>query len=96
MANFFNKIWDNILNFLENNKIYRVQKGAIFAGVCQGLAIRTGIRVELIRLVWLLSLIPTITASIIIYIVLAMIMPKKIVQNYRSENYIDGNAWEKK
>ena len=98
MANFLNKIWDGMLNFLENNKIYRERKGAIISGVCQGLATRFGIRADLIRIIWLLFLIPSFGTALIIYIILAIIMPIKttVTTNYKNASYIDGKAWEKK
>ena len=97
MKNFLNKIWDKFLNVLENNKIYKETKGAIIAGVCQGLSTRFGIRADLIRIIWLVFLIPSFGTATLVYIILAMVMPSKpVVTNYRNSSYIDVNSWEKK
>ena len=97
MKKLLNNFWDKVLNVIENNKIYKERKGAIIAGVCQGLSVRFGLRVDLIRIIWLIFLIPSFGTATLLYIILAIVMPTKpIVTNYRNSSYIDVNGWEKK
>ncbi|MGX7112688.1 PspC domain-containing protein [Gemella cuniculi] len=97
MVNMLNKMWDKFLNFLENKQIYRVMNGAMIAGVCSGLSERFGVSVSLIRVLWLLASIFSFGSPILIYILFAIVMPKKPVKpNYQKTSYVDGRAWEKR
>lgn len=97
MANFLNKIWDSVLNFLENNKIYKESQGAMIAGVAKGLSERFGVSVQLIRVLFVIATIVSFGTTILIYVLLALVMPvRKHNVNYRNSSYIDGNAQEKK
>ncbi len=86
--------------------VYKADKKLI-SGVCSGLASKFRINVWLVRLVFLISLPVTLGLSILFYLFLASIMPKKVVtvdnfkniyrnysNNYRREDYIDVNGRE--
>lgn len=96
MSNMLNKIWNKFIGILENQKIYKDYNGAMITGVCSGLAKRFGLSASLIRVLFLLASIFSFGSPILVYILLAIVMPTKPVkQNYRKASYIDGRAWEK-
>lgn len=79
--------------------IFRSEKGYI-AGVCQGLSERFNWNVHLVRLVWVISPFITLGTSIILYLLLTIVMPKRKLSDvsprssYAKEDYIDVNSRE--
>lgn len=86
--------------------VYR-SDNKIISGVCSGLASKFRLNVWLVRLVFLISLPVTLGLSILFYLFLASIMPKKVAtvdnfknmyrnynNNYRRDDYIDVNSRE--
>lgn len=63
----------------ESKKLYRIDQGAKLAGVCGGLAEYFNVDANIIRLLWvLLSLVFTaVVGGTVLYIVAALILPKK-------------------
>lgn len=55
----------------------RVQRGAVIAGVCAGLAERFQISVTVIRLIFALSFLFGFGTSLLIYVVLWVVMPRE-------------------
>ena len=59
------------------NKLYRSTKNKMISGVCGGIGELTGIDPTIIRVVWAIgSLCCFVIGGIIIYIVVAMIVPQ--------------------
>lgn len=59
-----------------SRKLVRPRQGRMFAGVCAGLAQRFGLSANLVRLLFLLSLLLPGT-QVIIYLVLWILMPNE-------------------
>lgn len=61
----------------ESKKLYRIEKGACVAGVCGGLGEYFNIDANLIRLVWVLFALFTCSTGAVLYLIAALILPKK-------------------
>jgi len=57
-------------------KLYRSSSDAKIAGVCGGLGEFFGIDSNIIRLIWLISLLPSGSITFWLYIAAAIILPK--------------------
>lgn len=98
MVNLLNRFWEIIKNSFEKLDLTRPIKGRILAGVCKGISEKFGLKVELIRVLWLIAIFLSHGSAILIYIILVYMIPiKKIKEsNMKNFDYIDGRAWEKK
>jgi phage shock protein PspC (stress-responsive transcriptional regulator) len=56
-------------------RLSRIREGQQFAGVCSGLAAYTEIRVDWVRTIFVLATIATAGAFMIVYLVLAFVLP---------------------
>lgn len=85
------KITQTIFAFLG---IYRRNDGLI-AGVCKGLAIKFNWNVHIVRIIFIISPFITFGTSVIIYLLMAIGMPKpkKIIPK-KTNDYIDVNSKE--
>ena len=61
----------------EPKKLYRIEDGAKVAGVCGGLAEYFNIDANIIRLVWAVLTVCGVGSGILVYIVAALVLPKK-------------------
>lgn len=63
---------------MKNKRLYRVKRGAIFSGVCQGLAEYFEVDVTLIRLLWVIFSIFTTAGfgGVIAYLICVLIVPE--------------------
>ncbi|MBY8871750.1 PspC domain-containing protein [Micromonospora sp. NPDC050686] len=59
-----------------SRKLFRPRQGRVLAGVCAGLALRFGMSANLIRLLFVLSLLLPGT-QVIVYLVLWVLMPNE-------------------
>lgn len=57
-------------------KLFRIKDGAMLAGVCKGFAVYFNMDVTILRLLFVLSVFITHGAMVIVYIVLAFVLPK--------------------
>ncbi|MBI3972136.1 MAG: PspC domain-containing protein [Chloroflexi bacterium] len=62
---------------MASQKLYRARRGAWVAGVAKGIANWSGIPVTLIRLLWILALLPGGVPGILPYIILWVLVPKE-------------------
>lgn len=60
----------------ERGKLYRARRGAWIAGVARGMADWSGIPVTLVRLLWLLALLPGGVPGVVLYLVCWVFIPK--------------------
>lgn len=60
---------------LNNKKLYRVNEGKIFAGICTGIAEYANMDVTIVRVLWVV--LSLFGAGLILYIVLIFIIPMK-------------------
>lgn len=58
------------------NKLYRIRKGKIIAGVCGGIAKYFGIDTKIVRLLCV-ALIAAYGSGLLVYIVFALFVPKE-------------------
>jgi phage shock protein C len=58
-------------------KLYRVESGRVLAGVCGGIAEYVGIDPNVARLLWCLLSIFSAGAGLLLYIIAALILPRK-------------------
>ncbi|MBF0714006.1 PspC domain-containing protein [Gemella sp. GH3] len=76
--------------------VYKSDKGYI-TGVCSGIAERFNINPTIVRLLWLISIPVSLTGTLLVYIILSIIMPRKDnyqQNNYYGNDYIDVNSRE--
>lgn len=72
---------------LENKKLYRDNEQAVLAGVCKGLADYFDMDVSIMRLIWVLvSVFTTGVPTLLIYIIMAIVVPNKTSIKYDSKN----------
>lgn len=57
-------------------KLCKIEKGEMVSGVCTGLAAFFGIDVTIVRLIWLMALFFGVGSPILVYIVLAIVLPE--------------------
>ncbi|MBU0278219.1 MULTISPECIES: PspC domain-containing protein [unclassified Gemella] len=77
--------------------IYRANEGAIFAGVCKGIANRFGYKVVNVRTCWFFSVIFSFALTAFFYYFLAYNLPLEDgkIDNYKkSDDFIDVNSRE--
>ncbi len=60
---------------MENRKFVRPKNGRIIAGVAAGIANYFGINIAIVRIVWILLLIPGGLPGLVPYLILWAIMP---------------------
>ncbi len=65
------------VNRMATRKLYRARRGGWIAGVAQGMADWSGIPVVLVRLFWLLLLLPGGVPGILPYILCWILIPKE-------------------
>jgi phage shock protein PspC (stress-responsive transcriptional regulator) len=58
------------------NKLCKIEKEGKISGVCAGLARYFNIDVTIIRIIWLVALFMGIGSPVLIYIVMALVMPE--------------------
>ncbi len=63
---------------MANKKLIRPAQGGKIAGVCAGLANYIGMDVTLLRVIYALLTIFTAFAGILVYIILALVVPKEV------------------
>jgi phage shock protein PspC (stress-responsive transcriptional regulator) len=63
-----------------NRRLYRIRDDQWFAGVCQGLAAYTEIRVDWVRTIFILLTLISAGLFIFVYVVLAFVLP--VVESY--------------
>ena len=61
----------------DTKRLYRVEAGAKLAGVCGGIAEFFNLDPNIIRLLWAVFTVCSVGTGIAIYIVAALILPKK-------------------
>lgn len=72
---------------LENKRLYRDNEQAVLAGVCKGLADYFDMDVSVMRLIWVLvSVFTTGVPTLLIYIIMAIVVPNKTSIKYDSKN----------
>ena len=57
-------------------KLYKIEQGRVFCGVCGGIGEYLNIDPTLVRLIWLLCSLASCGTGLVIYIVAAVIMPE--------------------
>jgi len=60
---------------LNNKKLYRINEGKIFAGICTGIAEYANMDVTIVRVLWVV--LSLFGAGLILYIVLIFVIPMK-------------------
>ena len=58
-------------------KLYRARKGGWLAGVARGMADWSGLPVGIVRLLWILALLPGGVPGVLIYLVCWVLIPKE-------------------
>jgi len=58
-------------------KLYRNKQDAKIAGVCSGVADYFEVDVTLVRVIWLVLAIGGVGSGILLYIILALVLPEK-------------------
>ena len=64
------------MNMTVRGKLYRARRGAWVAGVAKGIAEWSGIPVALVRLLWVLALLPGGVPGVVPYLVCWLLIPK--------------------
>jgi phage shock protein C len=62
---------------LTSRKLYRARRGAWLGGVAKGIANWSGAPVSLVRLIWLLFLLPGAVPGLLLYLVCWILIPKE-------------------
>lgn len=65
-------------------KLYRVNEGKIFAGICTGFAEYANMDVTLVRVLWVV--LSLFGAGLILYIILIFVIPMKPENNIQQQN----------
>lgn len=65
-------------------KLYRVNEGKIFAGICTGFAEYANMDVTLVRVLWVV--LSLFGAGLLLYIILIFVIPMKPVNNNQQQN----------
>lgn len=75
--------------------LYKSDRGYI-SGVCSGIAEKFNINPTIVRLAWIISIPISLTGTLLIYILLSLVMPKKMNSNSPKyfDDYIDVNSRE--
>ncbi|MDO4814240.1 MAG: PspC domain-containing protein [Gemella sp.] len=80
-------------NLAKRFKIYRIKKGAIFAGICKMIAEKFVLKTSLVRLFFVLINMFSLGLALVFYLILAWLLPKK---EATEPDYIDVEFTEKK
>ena len=73
---------------LNNKKLYRINEGKIFAGICTGIAEYANMDVTIVRVLWVV--LSLFGAGLILYIVLIFVIPMK-PEIPNNQNQINNN-----
>jgi phage shock protein PspC (stress-responsive transcriptional regulator) len=65
-----------MMNDVTSRKLYRARRGAWLAGVAKGIANWSGLPVALVRLIWLLFLLPGGVPGVLLYLVCWVLIPR--------------------
>jgi phage shock protein C len=60
-----------------SRKLYRARRGGWIAGVAAGMADFTGLPVGIVRLIWLLMMLPGGIPGVAIYLICWLLIPKE-------------------
>jgi phage shock protein PspC (stress-responsive transcriptional regulator) len=69
------------------HRMYRIDDGAIWSGVCTGLAAYMGVEVAFVRLAFILLTIASIGAGFLVYILMIVLVPKAVTPAEKSAAY---------
>ena len=61
----------------ETKKLYRVEAGAMLAGVCGGIGEFFHIDPNILRLIWAVFTVFSVGTGLVLYLIAALILPKK-------------------
>ena len=64
------------MNEITTHKLRRARDGAWLAGVARGMADWSGVPVTVVRLLWLLALLPGGVPGVLMYVVCWLLIPK--------------------
>jgi len=70
-------------------RLYKLKEEGFFSGVCAGLAAYSGLDATVVRLIFVLLTLFTSGSWILIYIVLAFLMPRAVTEEQRAAAYGD-------
>lgn len=75
--------------------LYRSITNRSVAGVCGGLGERFGIDVGVVRVVWLASVFLTLGVTLLVYIPLALLIPKETVEHAAAKQVPSKDLWQR-
>ncbi len=65
------------MNAMMRRKLYRARRGGWIAGVARGMADWSGLPVALVRLLWVLALLPGGVPGVLLYLICWMLIPRQ-------------------
>lgn len=88
-------IIDGTANELPTRRLYRSTTNRSVSGVCGGLAEYFGVDAGLVRALWLLSVLFSFGASLLVYVLLAVLIPEEPPENAATKPAVTNDWWQR-
>jgi len=76
-------------------RLYRSSTNRSVAGVCGGVGEYFGLDVGLVRVIWLLSVLLTAGATLVLYVLLVFVVPEESAEHAATKQVRTGDLWQR-